>query len=168
MATTVKKSGAKKSPAKKSGGKRAVKKTTSQKTASKKTASKKSASKKTSSKKAAAEKSALKKVASKKTASKNASRKTPVKKWSGKVTETSDAMDLRENIFKSSDPKKIARSLKTSSEKSHRKKGTPFQSAMSMLNFYINRGGKNLSASKKKVLEKTKNELRDLFGREEE
>jgi hypothetical protein len=79
--------------------------------------------------------------------------------------QTSDALDLQSRIFKSKDPKRIARSLKSSAEKSKRRKGTPFQSAMSMLNFYINRAGKNLPAAQKKVLEKSKNELRSVFHR---
>lgn len=77
----------------------------------------------------------------------------------------SDALDLEPKVFKSDSPEKIAKSLKRSAEKSKRRKGTPFQSAMSMLNFYINRGGKNLSARKKNTLEKSKNKLRQLFGR---
>ncbi|HET7179968.1 MAG TPA: DUF3175 domain-containing protein [Chryseosolibacter sp.] len=85
------------------------------------------------------------------------------KKWSGKVTRTSNALDLKTGVFKSRDPVKIARSLKRSAERSKRRKGTPYQSAMSMLNFYINRGGKNLSESKKKVLERTKDKLREQF-----
>lgn len=85
------------------------------------------------------------------------------KKWSGKVTRTSNALDLKTGVFKSRDPVKIARSLKRSAERSKRRKGTPYQSAMSMLNFYINRGGKNLSDSKKKVLERTKDKLREQF-----
>jgi hypothetical protein len=89
------------------------------------------------------------------------------KKWSKKVNETSDAMDLEQGVFKGNDPKKIAQSLKRSAKHSHRRKASPFQSAMSMLNFYINRGGNNLSASKKKVLEDAKDELRSAFGREE-
>ena len=89
------------------------------------------------------------------------------KKWSKKVAETSNAMDLERGVFKGDDPKKIAQSLKRSAKQSHRRKAGPFQSAMSMLNFYINRGGENLSASKKKVLEEAKDELRKLFGREE-
>jgi hypothetical protein len=82
------------------------------------------------------------------------------------VTETSNALDLETSVFKSNDPKKIARSLKRSAKNSHRRKASPFQSAMSMLNFYINRGGENLPASKKKVLEHTKDELRKVFDRE--
>ena len=81
--------------------------------------------------------------------------------------QTSDALDLKSGIFKVKDPKKIAQSLKRSAEKSKRKKGTPYQSAMSMLNFYINRAGKNLSAKEKQPLEKAKRELRVLFGKEE-
>jgi hypothetical protein len=88
------------------------------------------------------------------------------KKWSQDVTEHSDAMDLEEHIFESDDPKKIADSLKRSAEHSHRRKSGPYQSAMSMLNFYINRAGKNLPAKQKHVLEAAKDELRKDFGRE--
>lgn len=90
------------------------------------------------------------------------------KKWSSEVTERSDALDLEEGVFTLDNPKKIAESLKRSAEKSHRKKGTPYQSAMSMLTFYINRDGKNLDIKQKKILENAKDELRQLFGREKE
>ena len=107
-------------------------------------------------------------TARKKTTRKTATKKQAAsKKWSHHVMETSDALDLQSGIFKSKDPKKIARSLKRSAEKSKRRKGTPFQSAMSMLNFYINRAGKHLTAKEKQPLEKAKPELRKLFGREE-
>jgi Protein of unknown function (DUF3175) len=86
------------------------------------------------------------------------------KKWSKKVNEHSDALDLERGVFSGDDPKKIAESLKRSANHSHRRKGTPYQSAMSMLNFYINRGGINLSESRKKVLEKAKDELRKVFN----
>lgn len=95
-----------------------------------------------------------------------AATKKSAKKWSKHVTETSNAMDLQRGVFTYSDPKKIAQSLRRSAKQSHRKKGTPFQSAMSMLNFYINRGGENIPASQKKVLEKAKDELRTLFDKE--
>jgi hypothetical protein len=88
------------------------------------------------------------------------------KKWSADVTGHSDALDLEEDVFTWNDPKKIAKSLKQSAEKSHRKKGTPYQSAMSMLTFYINRDGKNLDKKQKEILENAKDELRALFGRE--
>ena len=89
------------------------------------------------------------------------------KKWSAEVTEHSDALDLKEDIFKSTDPAKIAASLKRSAEHSKRRKGTPLQSAMSMLTFFINRAGKNLPASQKRVLHDSKGELRKAFGRPE-
>jgi len=88
------------------------------------------------------------------------------KKWSADVTEHSDALDLEQNIFESTDPKKIADSLKASAEKSNRRKSAPYRSAMSMLTFYINRAGKNLEPAQKEVLEKAKGELRKAFGRE--
>jgi translation initiation factor 2 alpha subunit (eIF-2alpha) len=87
------------------------------------------------------------------------------RKWSAKVTESSDALDLEEDVFKSRSAKRIAASLKRSAEHSHRRKASPFQSAMSMLTFYINRAGENLSASQKRVLEAAKIELRRQFGR---
>lgn len=77
----------------------------------------------------------------------------------------SDALDLKLYIFKARDPDKIARSLKRSAEVSKRRKASPYQSAMSMLNFYINRGGKNLSVARKRILEKAKDRLREHFGR---
>jgi hypothetical protein len=92
--------------------------------------------------------------------------KKKVTRWSGRVTQESDALDLKKGVFASSDPKKIARSLKRSAEQSHRRKSAPFRSAMSMLTFYINRGGKALPARRKWVLEKTKDELRALFDKD--
>lgn len=77
-------------------------------------------------------------------------------------------MDLEESIFKSTSPRRIAASLKKSAEVSRRRKAAPFQSAMSMLNFYINRAGKNLPPKQMKVLEDAKGELRRAFGREEQ
>lgn len=114
-------------------------------------------------------KSSSAKKSAKKTVKKTAAKKkaTP-KKWSKKITQTSDAMDLEKDVFKQKDPKAIAESVKRSAEKSKRKKAGPFQSAMSMINFYENRGGKNISATQKKVIDKAKNELRKLYGREEE
>ena len=88
-------------------------------------------------------------------------------KWSAEVTETSDAMDLESGIFKSDDPNRIAASVKRSAERSRRRKSGPFRSAMSMLTFYANRGGKNLSARRRKILEAAKGRLRKLFGRPE-
>ena len=89
--------------------------------------------------------------------------KKTIKKWSAGVTRNSNALDLKSRVFLYKDPEKIAASLKQSAEKSKRKKGTALQSAMSMLNFYINRAGKNLTVKEKKPLEKAKNALRLLF-----
>jgi hypothetical protein len=87
-------------------------------------------------------------------------------KWSQGVTENSDAMDLKEGVFTSNDPKKIAASLKHSADNSDRRKSSPFQSAMSMLNFYINRAGDQLTKKQKGTLEKAKDDLRKDFGRQ--
>lgn len=91
----------------------------------------------------------------------------PAKRWSQHVTETSDALDLEEGVFTWSDPKRIAVSLKHSAESSKRRKGSPLQSAMSMLNFYINRAGHALPAKQKHILEKAKDELHKLFEKSE-
>ena len=87
------------------------------------------------------------------------------KYWSGEVTRKSNALDLESGVFTFKDPKKIALSLKESAEISCRRKAEPFQSAMSMLNFYINRAGKNLPKTQKKILEQAKIELRKIFGK---
>jgi len=87
------------------------------------------------------------------------------KYWSGHVTRHSFALDLESGVFTWEDPKRIARSLKRSAEQSFRRKAGPFQSAMSMLNFYINRAGKSLPKKQKKILEQAKIELRKLFKR---
>lgn len=89
-------------------------------------------------------------------------------KWSGEVTEHSDALDLEDHVFEKDDPKEIAHSLKRSAESSKRRKAEPYRSAMSMLTFYINRAGSNLSAERKRTLEAAKDELRKLYGKEED
>lgn len=85
------------------------------------------------------------------------------KYWSGRVTRESNALDIEPGVFTFSDPQRIALSLKCSAETSSRRKSAPFRSAMSMLNFYINRAGKNLPTNQKKILEKAKEELRIIF-----
>ena len=91
--------------------------------------------------------------------------KSDKKRWSQQVTEHSNALDLDQGVFTWDDPKKIARSLKRSADSSNRRKGTPFQSAMSMLNFYINRAGKGLADGQREILEHAKDELRELYGK---
>ena len=87
------------------------------------------------------------------------------RRWSQRVTKTSNALDLEEGVFSREDPRDIARSLKRAAERSRRRKSEPFRSAMSMLTFYINRAGETLSKKRRARLEAAKDELRDLFGR---
>jgi hypothetical protein len=89
----------------------------------------------------------------------------PKKRWSQRVTERSNALDLDPGVFTRADPRSIARSLKRSAEHSRRRKVDPYRSAMSMLTFYINRAGKTLSQARRRRLEAAKDELRDLYGR---
>jgi hypothetical protein len=87
--------------------------------------------------------------------------------WSHKVTKQSDALDLESGVFTWKNPKRIAQSLKRSAERSKRRKAKPFQSAMSMLNFYLNRAGTKLPGGQKKILTQAKTELRKLFGKDQ-
>lgn len=87
------------------------------------------------------------------------------RRWSADVAEHSDALDLDTGVF-TREPRQIALSLKRSAEHSRRRKAEPFRSAMSMLTFYINRAGRNLSAAQRRKLDAAKRELRRLFGRQ--
>jgi uncharacterized protein DUF3175 len=87
------------------------------------------------------------------------------RRWSARVTQTSDALDLQRRVFTLDDPKRIAASLRRSAERSKRRKSSPYRSALSMLTFYINRAGKNLPASRRRKLERAKEELRKQFKR---
>jgi hypothetical protein len=87
-------------------------------------------------------------------------------RWSATVTRGSNVLDLEAGVFKKNSPRAVALSLKRSAESSRRRKAEPFRSAMSMLNFYINRAGKNLPRQRLQVLERAKGELRKAFGRE--
>jgi hypothetical protein len=88
-------------------------------------------------------------------------------RWSQRVTESSNALDLDSGVFTWTNPTRIASSLKRSAQSSRRRKSEPFRSAMSMLNFYMNRAGKTLPARQKRILTRAKSELRRLFGRSE-
>ena len=105
------------------------------------------------------------KKSAKRTVKKSARRRTG-RRWSKRVTETSDALDLTGGVFTLRDPKKIAASLKRSAERSKRRKTNPYRSALSMLTFYINRAGSNLPASRRKVLDRAKDELKVQFGKD--
>jgi hypothetical protein len=92
--------------------------------------------------------------------------RTDGRKWSGKVMQKSDALDLEAGVFTRRSPRQIALSLKRSALASRKRKAKPFQSAMSMLNFHINRGGSGLTAERRRVLNQAKMELRRAFDRE--
>jgi hypothetical protein len=94
-----------------------------------------------------------------------AAKRRPTRYWSQHVTETSNALDLEEGVFKKRTPREIALSLKRSADRSDRRKTDAYRSAMSMLTFYVNRAGKNLSATDRRKLERAKDELRVLNGR---
>ncbi|MFO1266155.1 MAG: DUF3175 domain-containing protein [Rubrivivax sp.] len=100
-----------------------------------------------------------------KAAPKPKAKKPSPRRWSARVMRESDAFDLEPAVFRKDSAAEIARSLKRSAERSERRKSSPFRSAMSMLTFYINRGGRNLSAARLKVLERAKDELRRLYHR---
>lgn len=122
------------------------------------------------------------KVATRKTARKNAGKtaarkasssrrksaapKTSPKRWSQRVTRESDALDLKQGVFKLTNPKKIAASLKRSAERSSRRKAGAYRSALSMLTFYINRAGKTLPKTQRDRLQRAKTELKHQFGKD--
>ena len=85
--------------------------------------------------------------------------------WSSRVTKESNALMLEPGVFTWISPKRIAQSLKYSADISRNRKGTSFQSSMSMLNFYINRAGRNLPYQQKQILERAKVELRKLYNK---
>jgi Protein of unknown function (DUF3175) len=95
----------------------------------------------------------------------NRQRQRPPRRWSARVMKTSNALDLEPGVFTQRSPKAIAASLKRSALASGRRKAEPFQSAMSMLSFHINRSGHGLGPERRRVLERAKVELRKLFGR---
>lgn len=95
-----------------------------------------------------------------------AKRKAPPKRWSQRVTQESDALDLKRGVFTLHDPKRIAASLKRSAERSSRRKTGAYRSALSMLTFYVNRAGKTLPKTQRERLQRAKVELKRQFGRE--
>lgn len=105
------------------------------------------------------------KTPARKTARKT-TRKSGPKRWSQRVTRESDALDLKQGVFKQTSAKKIAASLKRSAERSKRRKSGAYRSALSMLTFYINRAGKTLPKTQLARLERAKVELKREFGRE--
>jgi uncharacterized protein DUF3175 len=109
---------------------------------------------------------ARKKTTARRTTSRKTARRATPKRWSQRVTRESDALDLKQGIFKQTSARKIAASLKRSAEQSRRRKSGAYRSALSMLTFYINRAGRNLPRTQRERLERAKLELRHQFGRE--
>src|SRR5690348_4275390 len=105
-------------------------------------------------------------MAQRKTAWKAGTARKGTRRWSARVTRTSDALDLSRGVFTWKDPRRIAGSLKRSAMRSKRRKADPYRSALSMLTFYMNRAGKNLPAERRKTLGRAKDELRKQFGRD--
>jgi hypothetical protein len=158
-----------KSAARKSRARKSTSSTPKRKPASSKTASSKTGATTTRAGKTAGRKSPARKRSAKTSATATPARSRPSAKssrrWSRQVTEHSDALDLKQGVFKLGSAKKIAASLKRSAEKSSRRKTGAYRSALSMLVFYINRAGKNLSKTERDRLERAKLELRHQFGR---
>ena len=107
-----------------------------------------------------------KKTSARRSTVRKSTRRSAPKRWSQRVTQESDALDLKRGVFKLSSPKKIAASLKRSAEHSARRKTGAYRSALSMLTFYINRAGKTLPKTQRDRLERAKGELKRAFGRE--
>jgi hypothetical protein len=106
-----------------------------------------------------------KRTPARKSGRRRAARSAP-RRWSRRVTETSNALDLERSVFTQRSARQVALSLKRSAERSRRRKSEPFRSAMSMLNLYINRAGKNLTPERRRTLERAKIELRKVFRRD--
>jgi Protein of unknown function (DUF3175) len=138
---------------------------TKRKSASDSSARKRTAQKSTR-RKAATRKAGTRKTSTTKSAADTTARRASPKRWSQRVTAHSDALDLRQGVFKLTSAKKIASSLKRSAEQSSRRKSGAYRSALSMLTFYVNRAGKNLPKVQRDRLERAKAELKQQFGRE--
>jgi Protein of unknown function (DUF3175) len=121
---------------------------------------------KTSNSRKPATRKTTRKTARKTPARKTSARKASPKRWSQRVTRESDALDLKQGVFKLTSAKKIAASLKRSAERSSRRKAGAYRSALSMLTFYINRAGKTLPKTQHERLERAKGELKRQFGKE--
>jgi len=86
-------------------------------------------------------------------------------RWSKRVTETSDALDLEKKVFTRT-PRAIALSLKRSAERSKRRKTTPFRFRDVDADVLPKRAGKNLAPpAKQRKIDDAKQALRRLFGR---
>jgi len=109
---------------------------------------------------------ARKKTSARRSTARKGTKLAAPRRWSQRVTKESDALDLKQGVFKLTSAKKIAASLKRSAEHSSRRKTGAYRSALSMLTFYINRAGKTLPKTQRTRLERAKVELKRAFGRE--
>jgi hypothetical protein len=126
--------------------------------------SRKAATRKTASK--STRKTTVRKATSSARRKSSPKKKASPKRWSQRVTQESDALDLKHGVFKQTNAKKIAASLKRSAERSSRRKAGAYRSALSMLTFYINRAGKTLPKAQRDRLQRAKVELKHQFGRD--
>ncbi|MGX1318594.1 hypothetical protein AB7M17_002047 [Bradyrhizobium sp. USDA 377] len=124
------------------------------------------ARKTTHSRKSGAHKTVRRKTSARRSTARRGTKRATPKRWSQRVTKESDALDLKQGVFKLTSAKKIAASLKRSAEHSSRRKAGAYRSALSMLTFYINRAGKTLPKTQRSRLERAKVELKRAFGRE--
>lgn len=123
-------------------------------------------SRKTTARKTAARKTTRRKTSARRSTARKSTKRATPKRWSQRVTRESDALDLKQGVFKLTSAKKIAASLKRSAEHSSRRRTGAYRSALSMLTFYINRAGKTLPKTQRTRLERAKVELKRAFGRE--
>lgn len=130
------------------------------------THSRKTTARKTTARKTAGHKTARRKTGARRSTARKSTKRATPKRWSQRVTRESDALDLKQGVFKLTSAKKIAASLKRSAEHSSRRKTGAYRSALSMLTFYINRAGKTLPKTQRTRLERAKVELKRAFGRE--
>lgn len=73
-------------------------------------------------------------------------------KWSAEVTAHDHPFDIAPGLFANSSAQQIAAALKISAEDPARSSDDPYRTAMSMLDFYINRAGAKLSTEERSKL----------------
>jgi hypothetical protein len=87
------------------------------------------------------------------------------KKWSAEVTAHDNPLDLEPGLFANGSAQQIAAALRKSAEDPRRHSDDPYRTAMSMLDFYVNRAGDKLSIEQRAKLDQAKMALRQSFGR---
>jgi hypothetical protein len=92
-------------------------------------------------------------------------RRDPTTTWPHGVTAQSHALDLDPHVFALKNPRRIARSLKRSAQRRGLPQAGPLQSALEVLTFYLNRAGQTLPVERRRILQRAKDELREVFGK---